>query len=530
MERVRMSVRPNRSSIDLSEMDRAIGVVRILLSVVVLAVLGTRRLADQHAGQTRLLLAGVLFAASLAVWTLPRRLRDPDGLGWQTRADLCLQVVDTVGFLLLVAVVGDALPDVAWAVLVLPMVTASLRFGARGILVTWACGATGYVGLLYGGFVAVGSGGFDATVAQRPGALLVIAVAAAVLAQWLQEGWLEQAELRENARARYRRILSIESAGRAMRRLPADQVLTTCLSYAVDLGFAAASSVRNGLVDHCVGDGTLIPRCELTELPLPGQVCLTRWTSPSGREVFSASALETSSGTVVVGWRAEPIDDDLGQAFRDLITHASTARDTADLLATLRGHATVDALTGVANRRELDRHLLAATAGPGPHAILLLDLDGFKQINDTHGHLVGDQVLTAVARRVADTVGRFGLTARFGGDEFMVVLSGPPADHAETLADSLLRAVAVPVEVDGLTLQAGFSIGVAVSDGPVAPTSLQADADTAVYAAKAAGRGVARVVDRRQRATLPQPGSRIDRNHAPAPGSGPDGLFTLEPF
>lgn len=108
-------------------MDRAVAVVRLLLGVVALTVLTTQRLVGSRAGLLRLVVGGLLVALSFGAWWLPPWLRDPSGLAWRIGADLCLQIADTLGFVLLVAILGVALPDVGWAVLVLPIVTAALR-------------------------------------------------------------------------------------------------------------------------------------------------------------------------------------------------------------------------------------------------------------------------------------------------------------------------------------------------------------------------------------------------------------------
>ena len=150
-------------------MDRAVAVVRLLLGVVALTVLTTQRLVGSRAGLLRLVVGGLLVALSFGAWWLPPWLRDPSGLAWRIGADLCLQIADTLGFVLLVAILGVALPDVGWAVLVLPIVTAALRFGPKRILLTWAACSVGYVALLYGDYVTPRNSGHEADLAvQHP--------------------------------------------------------------------------------------------------------------------------------------------------------------------------------------------------------------------------------------------------------------------------------------------------------------------------------------------------------------------------
>ena len=154
-----------------------------------------------------------------------------------------------------------------------------------------------------------------------------------------------------------------------------------------------------------------------------------------------------------------------------------------------------DALTGVASRQPfIDRlhHALdrARLEGHGL-ALLHVDIDRFRTINDTLGHHVGDQVLTAVAARIAVLVGKDAAMARLGGDEFALVVSAPPdAKSVEALAKDLLHVCAQPLLVGGRTLYAGVSVGIASypedADGV---NALLRHAEIAMYRAKAAGRG-----------------------------------------
>ncbi|MDP4003894.1 EAL domain-containing protein [Methylobacterium sp. NEAU K] len=159
-----------------------------------------------------------------------------------------------------------------------------------------------------------------------------------------------------------------------------------------------------------------------------------------------------------------------------------------------------DALTGLPNRLVLKERMDAALGrrdGGGPATVLCLDLDGFKVINDTYGHPVGDALLCAVAARFVDRVAQDDLVARLGGDEFAVVQGtpGPPADAAR-LARRLVEALEAPIMVNGHTLAIGTSIGIAVAEGTsgTAATLLR-QADIALYQAKAAGRGTWRFFD-----------------------------------
>ena len=153
-----------------------------------------------------------------------------------------------------------------------------------------------------------------------------------------------------------------------------------------------------------------------------------------------------------------------------------------------------DALTGLPNRtafiEHMDVQLPAARAAGARLALLFIDLDHFKRVNDSLGHLVGDALLQTVAQRITGTLRAGDLVSRFGGDEFLVLLTGGmPMAAVQEVAHKLLAAVGAPVEVEGESISVTPSIGVAVfpRDGDT-PDELIKHADTAMYHAKARGR------------------------------------------
>jgi diguanylate cyclase (GGDEF)-like protein len=152
-----------------------------------------------------------------------------------------------------------------------------------------------------------------------------------------------------------------------------------------------------------------------------------------------------------------------------------------------------DPLTGLANRALfLDRlqHALAATGRhTTPLATVLLDLDGFKEINDSYGHAVGDELLCAVAKRLTEAVRSVDTVARLGGDEFALVIEGVDEAGKEVVIERIKRALDTPFLVQGQPRQIGGSVGLALSRGNVdTPDDLLRRADMAMYAAKRAGR------------------------------------------
>jgi diguanylate cyclase (GGDEF)-like protein len=156
----------------------------------------------------------------------------------------------------------------------------------------------------------------------------------------------------------------------------------------------------------------------------------------------------------------------------------------------MRHRAEFDCMTGLANRSVFEGRLAEL---PETGALVLVDLDGFKAINDTHGHAVGDACLQEAARRLREVCHGADLVARIGGDEFAVLLgAGTDAALCEGLGRRIVAALREPFHHRGLHLRLGASVGVARAAG-AEPGDLFGRADTALYAAKAAGRGTLRV-------------------------------------
>ncbi len=155
-----------------------------------------------------------------------------------------------------------------------------------------------------------------------------------------------------------------------------------------------------------------------------------------------------------------------------------------------------DALTGLPSRRllldRLQQALLHARRSGHPVAVVYLDLDGFKAVNDVHGHGVGDQLLTLIAHRFRGCLREGDTIARLGGDEFVAVLVDlPEVDAARPVLERLLAAASLPVEVEGRGLQVGASLGVSVfpQHDAVDADQLLRQADHAMYQAKLSGKG-----------------------------------------
>ncbi|MBG0818621.1 bifunctional diguanylate cyclase/phosphodiesterase [Planomonospora sp. ID82291] len=184
----------------------------------------------------------------------------------------------------------------------------------------------------------------------------------------------------------------------------------------------------------------------------------------------------------------------------------SRAAEEQSALQELVSHRAMhDPLTGLANRALFNDRLEQATVRRSPaarHALLLLDLDGFKHVNDGYGHPVGDQLLIQAARRLREIVREADTLARFGGDEFAVLLEDVTAEEAGEIAGRVVEAVAEAFTVGGYALHVTTSVGLyMIAESADAQEALR-DADLALYAAKAAGKNQISVF---------HPGLRVER-------------------
>lgn len=202
---------------------------------------------------------------------------------------------------------------------------------------------------------------------------------------------------------------------------------------------------------------------------------------PNGLALGTLAVVDTQPRTITAGQ---------GEVLSDLAILAMTAlenRKRANLLADL---AMTDYLTGLANRAQFDRALVSETSHAKrtgeKFALLYMDLDGFKEINDRFGHAAGDEVLCEVARRLKRELRSEDLAARLGGDEFGVIVRSASEFSANALAQRIAQAIQRPMSLsNGDQAEVGISIGlVGYSDGIDSAETLLAQADSALYQGK----------------------------------------------
>lgn len=249
--------------------------------------------------------------------------------------------------------------------------------------------------------------------------------------------------------------------------------VVVCVAAGVAVGAANAGLVRLVLVRHLRALGVQVRLVEQA----------AGWATTTGDDApLHAADLRLP----------EHADDALGTVPASLNalvgTVARGVRERARLEAELRHRATHDALTGLARRGHLvdllDR-ALADAAAPRP-AVLFVDLDGFKAVNDVHGHHAGDAVLRAVAERLHDVLAPGDVPSRFGGDEFVVLVADGDLERAR---DAVARVWERPVHVAGAALAvAGSCGGVRAQPGELSADAVLQRADARMYACKQARR------------------------------------------
>jgi diguanylate cyclase (GGDEF)-like protein len=215
--------------------------------------------------------------------------------------------------------------------------------------------------------------------------------------------------------------------------------------------------------------------------------------SPDGSRIGSLCVLDTKPHADFSDKQGNVLLD-LAHTAVELLEARSRQIELAKLTEEIAHLARHDPLTGLANRRLLGEHMERTMTSPRPDeqtAVLYLDLDWFKEINDSLGHPAGDMLLRQVADRLRRTVRSTDRVARLGGDEFAIIQTCPDArGRAADLADRLIAAVSAPYDIEGHSVVVGASIGIAIGANAATPLDpLFEDADIALYCAKSAGGG-----------------------------------------
>ena len=177
---------------------------------------------------------------------------------------------------------------------------------------------------------------------------------------------------------------------------------------------------------------------------------------------------------------------------RGVASDMTDAQRSSDRIAFL---ASYDSLTGLPNRFRFHEALENATRGDGPFALLCLDLDGFKPVNDTYGHSVGDELLVLVSKRLCACTRKKDSVARLGGDEFGILLLSSDPSAPQELANRLIASVGEPFLIRDLQINVSLSVGVVSAHPGTTPEELLQAGDIALYASKHRGRGICSIFE-----------------------------------
>ncbi|UCV11199.1 GGDEF domain-containing protein [Dechloromonas denitrificans] len=220
---------------------------------------------------------------------------------------------------------------------------------------------------------------------------------------------------------------------------------------------------------------------------------LNRLLAPLGR--LAKELHDMSEGTRPMQPLLSEYQDEVGDVASSFNRLQEKLLEQERRLAEMAHH---DPLTGLPNRllinNRLDKELQRIRRSGRGLALLFLDLDGFKPVNDLHGHQVGDLLLTEIAHRLQGCIREVDTVARLGGDEFLILVSDceAPRDAAERIAEACIAAIGKPVRIDDLAIRIGVSIGIsfvgAATDDMLSASQLLSQADIAMYRAKADGR------------------------------------------
>ncbi len=487
--------------------------VRLLVAVLITAqfVLDPSRfeLLGSSRGQVPLyvgLLAVLLLTNLFSSKVENRSLRD--------RAPFIELAIDTTLVVFLSALTGSA--GLGWVLFALPIIEAAVRFGLVGALNHWMILTTLTIAGRIWTYELAGTNDLleelEKTLDQMS-VLFLVVVPGAYLAEQLLGDVAEQRSTLGRVEARSELLERVAESSRHVSQLDG-QHIDAVLEGVMSLGFDSVDLVATGGTDWKKLGGSAnwdIPEPGTPASGLLPEDLIHRAMFVDGDteaeqhalDVVGLSTILTStvagSGNVRAVLRAgvragRSLSAGEIDAFQLLAGQASVALQNHELLTEitsmqgeLERQAHHDALTGLPNRlMMLDQLEVSTDEDPRP-AVMFLDLDGFKPVNDRLGHDAGDELLRQVAERLPIAAPR-SLVARVGGDEFTILVRGSISDtRAEEIARAVASAIAEPFTVNDEVVRIGTSIGISFGDGHLAGAELIRRADVAMYVAKSGG-------------------------------------------
>jgi len=317
--------------------DAALRTVRVVLAVLSILLLGAYRpLVGPPSWISLTATLAVIIAALAALNAVS--LRMPDSGRWAA----LLQALDVVAATALAVALDEPLDHQSWVLLVVPVVSAAVRFGAMASMLSWIGGCAGYLAAAYVG--AIGANADVGLVTRVPGTLLAVAITIGILARWMREGWEIQNEVTEVIADRERRLAVLEQTRHALTNTEPDEALTLCARQALALGFAAVTVQHLGQDSPflVVGQGDIVAATDPPQHDASHGPVVTAWTD--GAQILSRSvtAHEPQTDTLIGGWSRAPIEHDQVRALATLVAITSDSIETATLLRQLRYAANHD--------------------------------------------------------------------------------------------------------------------------------------------------------------------------------------------
>ncbi len=508
------SVRANRATTAASvvRLDRGLRPQRVLLSGVLLFLVLSPTADEGALGPDALLGLGIIAAVNLLWNAAFTFIDDPlEDRDWTGAAQIAIDAVLALGAISLVDAQSTPL---AWMLLLVPVLDAASKYGMRGAIGAWAGLSLVYLVIVLS-TETDGSPTSDVVNIglQQLAAVIGVAVPVSIMSSQFRQRLDDADRARSIADQHKHHLSGISHAVHTMSRSrrPSD-VLDAALTAAVRLGFdrVDVAELRSeswrlvhsagspwslepdndplitraldggGLAHAGVGESLAEDRQRLHHLGYVSQVVLIGRVND--RQLFAMRGFSFSA----ISADAVAID-----SLRTLMQHTLASVENINVQvaleqwsAELDHRANHDVLTGLPNRS----YLMEALEEPEPGtATLFLDLDGFKGINDTHGHEAGDLVLQTMADRLAPLVDGSGFVVRLGGDEFVIVSHGRDRDALEALAKRTIATIVQPIDLGRVVVRTGASVGVAMWAGDDIHGMLRRS-DTAMYSAKIIGR------------------------------------------